>query len=161
MVDLKLTRTPGDRDRYSLAGVGTLRLEGVFSSRATAEAAGNRWQIARRGFWRQLQATDAAGDVVGTFDRRLLGGGTLCWRGRELALRRASMWRERYALADGDREIALLNGKSWGHRPLTITVDDHTALDPGLLLYAAFVVRTLANDDSAGAVAATIAATSG
>jgi hypothetical protein len=69
------------------------------------------------------------------------------------------MWRERYALADGDREIALLDGKSWGRRPVTITVDEHNALDPGLLLYAAFIVRTLASDDSAGAVAATTAAT--
>jgi hypothetical protein len=37
-------------------------------------------------------------------------------------------------LADGDREIALLDSKGWGRRPLTITVDEHTALDPGLLL---------------------------
>jgi hypothetical protein len=158
MVDLELIRAPGDRDRYSLEGVGTLRLEGVFSSRATAEAAGHRWQIARRGFWRRLQATDAAGVVVGTFERRMRGGGTLCWCGRELALRRASMWRERYALADGDREIALLDGKGWGRRPLTITVVDQSALDPGLLLYAAFVVGRLDDDGSTGAVVATTAA---
>jgi len=159
MVDLELIRTPGDRDRYALEGVGTLHLAGVFSSRATAEAAGQCWQIARRGFWRQLQATDAAGVVVGTFDKRLRGGGILSWRGRRLAVRRASPWRERYALADGDREIALLDAKRWGPRPLIITVDDRTALDAGLLLYAAFVVRTLADDGSTSAVAATTAAT--
>jgi hypothetical protein len=38
-------------------------------------------------------------------------------------------------------------------------VDEHTPLDPGLLLYAAFVVRTLASDGSTAAVAATTAAT--
>jgi hypothetical protein len=159
MIDLELIRTPGDRDRYALDGVGTLHLEGIFSRRATAEAAGERWQIARRGFWRQLQATDAAGVVVGTFDRQLRGGGILYWRGRRLVLRRASMWRERYALADGDRDLALLDATRWGPRPVTITVDDETALEPGLLLYATFVVRTLADDGSASTVAATTAAT--
>src|SRR4051794_32094326 len=160
MIDPELIRTPGDRDRYALDGVGTLHLEGIFSRRATAEAAGQRWQIARRGFWRQLQATDAARVVVvGTFDRRLRGGGSLYWRGRRLALRRASMWRARYALADGDRELALLDATRWRSRPVTITVDDETALEPGLLLYATFVVRTLADDGSASTVAATTAAT--
>src|SRR5215212_7321025 len=161
MVDLELIPTPGDPDRYSLEGVGTLDLEGVFSSRAIAQAAGQRWQIARRGFWRQLQATDAAGVVVGTFDRRLRGGGTLCWRGRQLVLRRANVWRQRYALADRDREVALLGAESWGRRPARVTVDEHAALDPGLLLYAAFVVRTLADDGGGGAagVAASTAAT--
>jgi hypothetical protein len=27
------------------------------------------------------------------------------------------MWRERYALADRDRELALLDAKTWGKRP--------------------------------------------
>jgi hypothetical protein len=158
-MNLELTRTPGDRDCYALEGVGTLRLEGFFSTRATAEAAGQRWRIARRGLWRRLEATDPAGAVVGTFERRLMRGGSVRWYGREFSLRRASMLREHYALADGDREIALLDGKRWGRRPVTITVDDPTALAPGLLLYAAFVVRTLADDGSASAVAATTAAT--
>jgi hypothetical protein len=159
MVDLELIRTPYDRNRYAVEGVGALQLEGIFSSRATAEAAGQRWEIARRGFWRRLEATDGTGDVIGTFDPRLRGGGILCWYGRQLALRRAGMWRERYALAAPDREIAFLDAKPWGRRPVAITVDEQTALDPGLLLYAAFVVRTLANDGSTAAVAATTAAT--
>lgn len=159
MVNLALSRTPGDRHLYALEGVGTLRLEGAFSRRATAEAAGNRWRIARHGFWRQLQATDAAGAVVGTFDRRLRGGGTVRWGDRELTLRRASLWRERYALAEGDHEIALLDAKGWGKRPVTITVEEHSALDPGLLLYAAFIAHTLAGDANAGAAATTTAVT--
>jgi hypothetical protein len=163
MVDVELKRTPGDRDLYALTGVGTLRLEGLASRRATAEADGRRWSIARRGFWRQMQATDPAGAVVGVFDRRLLGGGTVRWQDRDFALRRASLWRERYALADGDRELALLDAKGWGRRPVTISVDDPAALDPGLLLFTAYIVHTLARDDAAaaGSVAATTAATSG
>jgi hypothetical protein len=45
-----------------------------------------------------------------------------------------------------------------------VTVDDPAALDPGLLLFAAFVVRGLAEDASSaagGATAASVAATSG
>jgi hypothetical protein len=78
---------------------------------------------------------------------------------REFALRPASSWRERYALVDGDRELALLDGTSWGRRPVRITVDDTEAVEPGLLLFATFVVRGLAEDTgtAAGAGASTAA----
>ena len=75
------------------------------------------------------------------------------WSGRELALRPSSAWRERYALVDGDEELALLDAKSWGRRPVKIATADG-AVEPGLLLFAAFVARGLAEDTSA-AVAAT------
>ena len=101
------------------------------------------------------------GTVVGEFEpRSLRRGGTLRWAGRELALRPASSWRQRYALADGDREVAVLDGKSWGKRPVRITLDDPGAIEPGLLLFAAFVVRGLAEDaGSAAAAGASTAAT--
>jgi hypothetical protein len=155
MADLGLTRTPGNRRLYALEGVGTMQLEGFGSRTATAEAGGRSWRFARRGFWRRgIDATDAAGTVIGTFDpRSLRRGGAVRWAGRELALRPASGWRERYALADGDRELAVLDGKGWGRKPVKVTVDDADAVEPGLLLFAAFVVRGLA-EDAAGAAAA-------
>ena len=161
MADLELTRSRDDRRLYELAGLGTLRLEGLFSRRATAEAGGVAWSLHRVGFWRTaIDATDAAGTVVGTFDPRALKrGGTLTWGARELALRPASAWRDRYALADGDREIAVLDGRSWGKRPVTITVDDPAAVDPGLLLFAAYVVRSLAEDSASAAGGAAAGAT--
>src|SRR4051794_37887624 len=160
MKNLELRRTPGDRALYALETIGTLRLEGLFSSRATAEAGGRSWRLGRRGLWGKLQALDTAGTVVGTFERRFAGGGTLRWGDRELTLRRASVFRERYALADGYDEIALLDAKGWGKRPVTISVDERGALDAGLLLYAAFVVHTIARDNAgtAAAGAATVAA---
>jgi hypothetical protein len=160
MADLELKRTPGDRRLYALEGVGTLRLKGFASRTATAEADGSRWRIARRGFWqRVVQATDSAGAAVGEFEPgSLRRGGTLRWAGRELKLRPASHWRERYALTDGDRELAILDGKGWGRRPVKVTVDDLGAVEPGLLLFAAFVVRGLAED--AGAAAGTAASSS-
>jgi len=166
MIELELTRTRGDRSLYALDGVGTIRLEGFFSRSATAEAGGSRWRLSRRGLWqRTRQATDMAGSVVGEFvPRDVRRGGTLDWAGRKLTLRPASSWRERYALVDGERELALLDGKGWGRRPVSLTVLDPEPIEPGLLLFAAFVVRGLAADAGSAAtagVSASSGATSG
>jgi hypothetical protein len=165
-MELELTRTPNDRRLYALDGVGTLRLDGFASRGATAEADGTSWRLARRRFWeRGIQATDAMGVVVGEFEPRTIRrGGALRWAGHELSLRPASAWRERYALVDGDRELALLDGKGWGRRPVKVSIDDAGAVEPGLLLFATFVVRGLADDAGAAAgasAAASTAATSG
>lgn len=164
MIDLELTRTADDRRLYALGDVGTLRLEGWFSRSASADAHGKQWHLARRGFWqRAVQAVDTEGTVVGEFlPRAVRRGGTLGWAGRELELRPASSWRERYALLEGESELALLEGAPWGRRPVKIAVVEPDALDPGLLLFAAFVVRGLATDadSAAGAGAGTVAASS-
>jgi hypothetical protein len=163
MAELALTRTSGDRRRYDLEGVGKLRLGGWASRWATAEAGERRWGFARRGFWRsRIEATDAAGTVVGVFEgRSLKRGGTLLWDGDEYVLKPDSHWRERYALLDGDRRLATVEGKGWGKRPVRVDVDDDATIDPGLLLFAAFVVRALAEDASAAAGAATAGAAGG
>ncbi len=66
-------------------------------------------------------------------------------------MRPASFWRERYVLADGDRELAVLEGKSWGRRPVKVAVDDSIAVEPGLLLFTCFVVRGIAEEASSAA----------
>jgi hypothetical protein len=159
MAELELKRTREDRRRYVVDGVGNLRLEGLTGRRATVEAGQGSREFRRTGFWqRSIEATDSAGKLQGRFEPRTLRrGGTLHWGGRELTLRPASAWRERYALVDGDRELVVLDGKGWGKRPVVITVDDPRAIDPALLLFAAFVVRGLAED--AGAAAGGSAAT--
>jgi hypothetical protein len=161
MPDLELTRTRSDRRLYALEDVGTLRLEGLWAHRATAEAGAAVWSLRRVGFWRRaMEATDAVGDVVGEFEpRSVRRGGTLTWSGRVLTLRPASRWKERYALADGDRELAVLDGKGWGKRPVIVTIDDPAAVEPGLLLFAAFVVRGLAEDAGTAAAGGSAAAT--
>jgi hypothetical protein len=163
MADIELTRAKDDRRLYTLDGVGTLRFErGLGGRRATAEAGDRRWRLTT-GFWRQsVDATDESGVPVGAFDARALRrGGALQWGGRELQLRPASMWRERYALADGDRELALLDAKGWGKRPVHVSLDDPAAVEPGLLLFAVFVTRGLADDASAAAGASAGAAATG
>jgi hypothetical protein len=163
MPDLELTRTHGDRRAYALEGIGRLRLEGLFARAATAEADGASWRFVRTGFWRRsIAATDAGGSVVGEYEPRgLRRGGTVRWRGHGLALRPASSWRERYALADGDRELAWLHGKGWGRRPVKVTIDDSAPVEPALLLFAAFVVRGLAEDANTAAGAGATAVASG
>jgi hypothetical protein len=159
--ELELTRTRDDRKVYALEGVGTLRLSGWLRRSATAQAGDRSWEIARRGVLRPAtEATDEAGAVAGTFrGRGVRRGGTLAWEGRELTLRPASAWRERYALAEGERELAVFDGKGWGKRPVAVRVDDPAAIDAGLLLFTAFVVRGLAEDAGAtGAGAATTSA---
>ncbi len=153
MVELALTRSSGDRRRYVLEGVGTLRLGGWATRWATAEAGGRRWGFARRGILGSVaQATDPAGDVVGSFSgRSLKRGGTLRWQEHDYALQPHSRWRERYALVDGDRPLATLDGHSWGKRPVRVDLEADTPVDPGLLLFTAFVVRALAGDAAAAA----------
>ena len=149
MADLQLERKPDDR-LYVLEGVGTLRLEGFALPRATAETDGQRLQFARRRGWRQpIEATDASGASVGQFSPRgLRRGGTLRWSGRELTLRPAGQRREqRYALADGDHELAVFDGRE----PVAITADHPRSIEPGLLLFATFVAHTLAQDAEAAA----------
>ena len=164
MADLELERAPGDRRLYVLDGVGTLRLTGLFSRAATAEADGRTWRFDRGRFWqRGVGAMDLGGAVIGRFEPRTIRrGGTVRWAGRKLSLRPASSWRERYALVEDELELATFDGKGWGRRPVALTVEDGEHLDPGLLLFATFVVRGLAEDaGSAGAGGATTAAASG
>jgi hypothetical protein len=152
MPDLELTRIPGERRLYSLGGLGTLRLEGLAGRSATAEANGRSWRISRRGLLgRGIVAADAAGRIAGEFrPERMRRGGALTWGGRE-----------RYALAEGDHELAVFDGRGWSRRPVRVTVADLAAVDVGLLLFAAFVVRGLAEEANAtaGSVAASGAAT--
>src|SRR3954454_16411001 len=161
MAQLELTRRRDDRRLYEIGGVGTLRFEGLFARRATAEAGATTWSFARRGRWQSaIDASDATGAVVGSFaPRKLRRGGTLRWGDGAFEVRPASRWRERYALADGHRELAVLDAKGWGRRPVRLTVDDPGLMDPGLLLFAAFAVRQLAEDAGANAGASAATAT--
>src|SRR5947209_12909533 len=113
MTELELTRTPHDRRLYALEDVGMLRLEGLFSRGAVAEAGAVTWRFARRGFWqRVMDATDSGGAIVGEFrPRDIRRGGTLSWAGRELTLHPLSALRERYTLSDGERDLVVLDGR--------------------------------------------------
>ena len=165
-IELDLTRADGDRRLYLLQGIGTLRLHGLLMRAATATSADGVWHLARHGFWqRTIQATDSGGHVAGTFQPRdIRRGGILHWHAHHYTLRPDSAVRERYSLSSDGRELALLEAKGWWgwgtRRPLRLQLPDG-AFDPGLLLFAAFIVRTVADDASTTVgVAATVTTTS-
>jgi hypothetical protein len=160
MAELELTRSKDDRRLYNLEGIGSLRLEGLFSRSATATAAGVRWRMGRVGFWgRRIEAVRERNVLAGEFDPRAIRrGGELRWNGQPYQLRPASNWVERYALAVGDTEVAVIEGKTWGRKPVKLEILRPEAVEPGLLLFAAYVVRGLADD--ASAAAASVATTS-
>ena len=143
---LQLTPTPGDRRLYTLDGVGTLRLSGWASRTAPAEAGGPAWQLTCRGLLAPfIQAADAAGAIVGEFRGSTLHrGGPLRWLDRELAVRSDSLWRERYLLVEDDRRLATIEAKGWGRQPVKLRTDGE--IEPGLLLFAVYVVGTLAQN---------------
>jgi hypothetical protein len=163
MTHLELTRSSSDRRLYRLGGRGTLYLEGFFRSRATATAGAATWHMYNTGLLvRAIEATDASGTVIGRFEPKVVRrGGRLAWAGRHLTLEPSSLWRERYALAEHGVDLALFDGKSWGKTPVRLSVIGEGAADVGLLLFAAFVVRTLAGSASSTTASTSAAANAG
>ena len=158
--DLELTRVPGDRRLYHLAGIGTLRLQGLLGRSAVATFEGGSWRFSRRGFWqREIVATDETGALRATFEpRSIRRGGTLRVGERELALTPASSWRERYELTESGSVLATFDARGWGKRPVRVAIEDPARLEPGLVLFATFIAHGLAEDGSSAAGAGTVAA---
>src|SRR4051794_40996338 len=124
VIELQLTRSSTDRRLYRLDGVGSVRLDGWFARTGRAAADdGRRWVFSRRGMFRRvIEATDASESAVGDFTPRdIRRGGRLLWEGRESRLQPIGL-RERYTLREGDRDLALLDAKGWGKRPVKITL---------------------------------------
>ena len=96
--------------------------------------------------------------------RGLRRGGTITWGGEQFTLHPAGPLRERYVLAADERDLALIEGKSWGKKPVQVKLVEHGPPVPGLLLFAAFVVRQLAVNGAnaaAGGGTAAVAGSSG
>jgi len=146
---MELTRDNVDADLWVLEGVGTLRRTGRISRAATAEAGGLSWQIVRRGWVRPgFRAADATGAVVGELKGSFMDRGeTLRWSDRALILRADELRRGGYVLLEGERRLASMAPERFGKRPLDVTLDDLT-VDPGLLLFMAFVVQAYSDDAS-------------
>jgi hypothetical protein len=107
-------------------------------------------------------ATGSTTEQLGVFrPRAVRGGGTLEWGGTRYELSHDAMLAERYSLTDGDRLLAQVVARGWWgwgtKRPVELTVHDDS--DPALLLFVAFVVRTLANQRNSDAAAVTTSTT--
>jgi hypothetical protein len=143
---VRLTRGSRGRREYALEGVGMLCVTGRSSRTATVLARGLTWQITRCGVLQPIiQVADAAGDIVGTFKGRTLRrGGPLAWSDRELALQAEGRCPTRYVLFNGDRRLATIEGERWDEQSVDIIDDERARIDPEVVLFAAFVVGTLA-----------------
>jgi hypothetical protein len=162
MNEIDLVRSPSDRRRYTLGDLGSLRLNGLLMRSATAEtAAGSFTVVKTRWTTASVVARGPRGEMGAFHARTLRGGGRLTWLEEEYALRHEQPLGETYALLHGDRRLALATARGWWgwgvKRPLTMQVGNTS--DAPLLLFVAFVVRTLANQRSSDAAATTAAST--
>jgi hypothetical protein len=162
MNELELLRSPSDRRTYVLGSLGSLRLNGLFMRSATAETKLESFSIAKtRWATASVVARNPLGEIGAFHGRTLRGGGSLMWLENEYALRHEGLLGETYALTRGEHRLALVTARGWWgwgvKRPVTLQVADTS--DAALLLFVAFVVRTLANQRSSDAAAATAATT--
>ena len=149
MTQVELLQDPGDEDRWVLPGVGSFLRTGRVSRAATAEAGGRRWSIKRVGLVRAgFTASDETGAVVGEIRNRISGrNDRLRWAGRDLRLVDDGPRLWGYALYDGEHRLALMTPKRRGKRQLDVVIED-PSVDPGLLLFQAFIVQAYEDDAS-------------
>lgn len=107
MPELELTRSPDDRKRFVLEGVGELRKDGWMKQSSTLTAADGRiWTADRKGLRQRVVIADQAGgeparfEAAGTFKR----GGRLTVGEEVYELGASSRWKERYALVRDGQE---------------------------------------------------------
>lgn len=163
MPELRLTRSPEDRQTFVLEGVGTIR-NGSWLKRSAELAAqsGNTWQVDRKGFRQRPVFTDGTGgeparfEASGTFKR---GGRLGIARAATYELKPSSHFKERYALAADGRELATIEASGWSaKRPVTVAIAGDVEMDDLVLLAACWLVQQFAQDSAAAAGGGTAAA---
>lgn len=158
MGELLLARSPGDRRRYDLAGVGSIRRMGLFSRTALLLPADGEPLTARSrvGLGGEAEAVSAGGDVVGSYGGPdlLTRSGEITWRDRALHLRTTPLLVSRFALREGRTTLLDLQATGWGPSPArvsvheTITSGPDPGLDPGLVLFALWLAQGFVDHDS-------------
>ncbi|MBB6628299.1 hypothetical protein H5V45_13315 [Nocardioides sp. KIGAM211] len=150
--ELVLTRSTDDRRRYDLAGVGSVRREGLLGRSHELRPVVGRPLVARqRGFLgRSTEAVDEAGVVVGTFTQRglLRHGGPVVWNGLPHDLTSRSSWKNGYELARDGTPLLTVEARGWGRTPARIRVHDDR-VDPGLVLFTVWLVQQFVQQDAA------------
>lgn len=154
-MDGTLTRDPEDKKRYVLDGVGALRRHGRLSSAATLTAVdGSAWEARRQGWRMRPVFTDPVGGEAARFasSRAFKRGGELVVGSASYSLRPSSRWKERYALARGEQELATIEAGGWSGTRIRVDVEGD--VEPLVLLAACWLVRQFADDSASAASAA-------
>ena len=113
---------------------------------------GTEWKLERAAMSQKAKALDATGGEAATFEPKgvFKRGGELRTGGHSYELRPASNWKTRYAIAEGERELATLETKGWSQHRVAISLEADVPSE--VLLMACWLVRSFA-DDSAAATA--------
>lgn len=159
MAEIALTRSDADRRRWRLAGYGDLIRSGFLVRRYEAETeGGERYRFSRTGWRRRTRAVDAAGATVGEFDERTWShhSGELTWKGQRYPFTSRSSWRQEFALDGPGGPVATVRARSFGRTKATLDVVRGDA-DPGLVLFVAWLVIELSEEDAAAATSAAVA----
>jgi hypothetical protein len=160
MVEIEAAPLEGEPWTLAFDGIGTIRFEtwrvgfGRLSapvwgsSRAALEASGGTWQARVAGLLsRRIVATDTVGALAARFTPKLLSrGGNVevgAWTYTLGATGR------RYVLREREAELVTVCPSASSRRPLTVTLADPRAIDPLLVLFAAFVAHRLAAKEEA------------
>ena len=129
LAELDLKRASGDRRLYMLDGVGSIRFEGLLSRNATTESNGERVRAAASRDGGVPRSTKRARPSAGSSREGF--GAAVRSRG---ASREASNWRERYALTDGETELATPRRQRVGRRQVAVSIDESAALEEAAAL---------------------------
>jgi hypothetical protein len=154
--DLQLVRSPDDKRRLDLAGVGSVRFENMWGTKLVIVAPGSgEWRIDGRGpFRRASVVTDAGQDVIASFaPGRIEYGGRVV----EATTPHQGMLERRppFQIVEGGRAIARVTPRVWDEKPLDLTVldEEFVASDPLLFLLALYVANLISVSRAAGASA--------
>jgi hypothetical protein len=160
MIELQLKRARDDRRRYGIDDRAWWRRRSWKSCASDAVVDGRELRFRRTGLLgRAATAEDAATGVVVAEWR----SGWVTTSGAELRLRRSGgWWKSEWSLKDDSGDLVRFESRGWTGSEIRLLVDEDARVSRPVLLFAAWLVACLTQDDAdaaAGATAAVVAST--
>jgi hypothetical protein len=155
MLELQLIRSPDDKRRLDLPGVGSLRFENLWGTKLRITAPGHgEWRIVRRRSGVTVSAADGTTAAAFT-DRGVEHGGVVV---EVTTPHQGLLERRPFVLVQGDRELARMAPSVWSEKPTAVTLvdQDFAARHPLLLLLALYRAQLTAQRRMAAAAAGTV-----
>jgi hypothetical protein len=154
--ELQLLRSPDDKRRLDLAGVGYVRFENMWGTKLVLVAASaGEWRVAGRLMFRgETTATDAAGTTVAKIAGNRVEYGD---RTVEVTTPHEGLLEKRppYLVVENGREIAHVASQAWSEKPLDVSIldEEFVTTDPLLFLLALYTAQLISARRSASAAA--------
>jgi hypothetical protein len=153
MREIELTRSPDEKRRLDLPGVGTVRFENMWGTKLRLSAPGHgEWRVVRSR--RGVAVSDMDGAAVASFDGARVEHGDVVV---EVRAPQPGLLERRppFVVVEGERELARIEPKVWSEKPTAVTIvdDDFAARHPLLLLLALYRTQLIAQSLYARAAA--------